>query len=113
MDNINTLSSKALDNYFQTITHLNLVTFKDQSRLLVLIFIEELINKYLDHLNKEEKSLIFKTLNCLAKDNCLIDYMDISNEDDMFHLPDIKMKHRITEINDMRVSEGEIIRKEA
>ena len=113
MDNINTLSNKTLNNYFQTITHLNLVSYKDQTRLLIIIFIEELINKYIDNLTKEEKTLIFKTLNCLAKDNCLIDYMDISNEDDMFHLPNIKMKHRITEINDMRVSEGKEIRKEA
>ena len=113
MDNINTLSNKALNNYFQTITHLNLVSYKDQTRLLIIIFIEELINKYIDNLTKKEKTLIFKTLNCLAKDNCLIDYMDISNEDDMFHLPNIKMKHRITEINDMRVSEGREIRKEA
>lgn len=73
INNITEDVSKALDRYFNKLNIIGYESFCSVNKLLVYIFIEELLNNFRECITEEDYNSISKALNCLYG-SCLIPY---------------------------------------
>ena len=99
--------------YFNTLSKLGYKKQGDVNKLLVYMFIGELLTGDMRHfITKEDYETIEKALYCLYGSSCLIPYPQYANDDYLFgHLKD--GEPRSTEYSEVRSTENSNIRIKA
>lgn len=110
MEQVTNIALNALKNYFNSLSKLGYKNDKEVGKLLVLLYIEEIVTSGLNTLTEEEFNVIMNTLNCLASSTCLIEFPSYFVYDDITHDTLNNFSFRITEDSNIRVCEQEVIR---
>lgn len=113
MDKYFDVIDESLTRYFTSVKEYGYVKDRDICKLILLLFIDEILNGYFEFpLEEEEYSLLQNTLLCLEGSNCLIPYKEyINNMDDMLVTPWIATKWgRTSEDNVLRVTQLDNLR---
>lgn len=110
MDRLDNIAYTSISNYFQALSTFGYKGYKEVNKLLVLLFIEELLRSSLNiYISEEDYKAITNTLYCLFGSTCLIPYPEfIVNTSLVQALNDATP--RITENDILRFSEDELLR---
>ena len=66
---------KSLSSYFNYLAKLGYKNYTEVNELIVLLFIDELLNNnYVDLINEEDYSSICKAITCILGTSCLLPY---------------------------------------
>ena len=81
---------KAIESYFNAATKLGYVKDSDLDKLLVYIFIQEILEGDMSYfVDEKDFRLMEKALSCLFGTSCLLPYPQHANDDNLFgHLED-------------------------
>lgn len=117
MDNVTNIANEALRRYFNALSKLGYKDYNDVAKLLVLLFIEELLtSEFSFYVTEEDYRSITNTLYCIMGNNCLIDPPSYTTYDSLFHdNPNYLeyIRYRITEDSTIRITEDFDFRVEA
>ena len=114
MDAITNISFEALQRYFHTLSVLGYKSYNDVGKMLLLLYIEEILTGEMSfYVTEEDLRTISDALNCLYGSTCLIDYPCIPNNNDIIHPIRGNIIPRITEDCILRTSEDDIIKIKA
>ena len=110
MDRLDNLAYTGVSNYFQALSAFGYKGYGEVNRLLVLLFIEDLIRGPISiYINEEDYRTITNVLYCLFGSTCLIPYPEFAVNTTLVQaLNDVTP--RITENDILRFSEDELIR---
>lgn len=105
----------SLSSYFDALGKFGYMNDKEVEKLLMFIFIEELVTGELrEFITEADYRDIEKALYCLYGSSCLIPYPDLANADSIWHRTDSSiLLPRITEDNIIRFSEDDRMRFKA
>lgn len=117
MDNVTNTANEALRRYFNALSKLGYKNYSDVAKLLVLLFIEELLtSEFSFYVTEEDYRSITNALYCIMGNNCLIDLPLYTTYDSLFHdNPNYLeyIRYRITEDSTIRNTEDFDFRVEA
>lgn len=117
MDNITNVTSDALKNYFNTLSKLGYKNYNDVSKLIVLLFIEELLTSELSsYVTENDYRSIINASYCIMSNNCLINFPSYTTWDSLFHNDPNYLqyiRYRTTEGSVIRITEDSRIKAEA
>ena len=117
MDNVTNIANEALRRYFNALSKLGYKDYNDVAKLLVLLFIEELLtSEFSFYVTEEDYRSITNALYCIMGNNCLIDLPSYTTYDSLFHdNPNYLeyIRYRITEDSTIRNTEDFDFRVEA
>lgn len=117
MDNITNIAEESLIRYFNALSKLGYKNYDDVYKLLVLLFIEELLtSEFSFYITEEDYKSITNALYCIMGNNCLINLPSYTTWDSLFHdnLNYLEyIRFRITEDSIIRNTEGSNFRVEA
>lgn len=85
MEQVTSLSFEALKRYFNSLSKLGYRNDKEVIKLIILIYIEEVLANNTGFITEEEYNILISTLNCLASSTCLIDFPSYYVYDDIIH----------------------------
>ena len=81
-------------------------TDSDVEKIIVLLFLEELLSyNYFGFITEEDYEIIVKSLYCVSKDTCLIDFPSYATYDSLIRDYDSGLILRDTEASNLRISE--------
>ena len=113
MDELTKLSAESIQRYFTSLSQFGYKSYTDVYRLIVLLFIEEMmVHKFSDFITEEDYNDILKALNHLAGSNCLIEFPNYANYDELVHDTKLYLVPRATEENSLRFDDRDVIRIE-
>nr|DAG91959.1 MAG TPA: hypothetical protein [Crassvirales sp.] len=114
MDDITNIAEEALKRYFNALSKLGYKNYNDVSKLLVLLFIEELLtSEFSFYITESDYKSITNALYCIMGNNCLIDLPSYATYDSLFHYNSNYLEYikcRITEDSIIRSTEDSNIR---
>lgn len=114
MVNILDITYNAIHRYMNTLKYYGYSSYTNVDALLVLIMIEDIINGELSYfINQEDSNIIYKSLQCLMGNNCLIDFNIKDTNDKLLHPIQGTFNHRKTEDTLLRKTQKENLRIEA
>ena len=117
MDNVTNIANEALRRYFNALSKLGYKDYNDVAKLLVLLFVEELLtSEFSFYVTEEDYRSITNALYCIMGNNCLIDLPSYTTYDSIFHdNPNYLeyIRYRITEDSTIRNTEDFDFRVEA
>ena len=103
VDVLTNISFEAIYRYFHTLSVLGYKSYEDVYKLILLLYLEELLTGEMSYyINEEDLRIITEALTCLYGSTCLIDYPCIPKDDSLIH----PIRDRIT----LRISEDCILR---
>lgn len=112
MDKLTSLSVDSLNRYFHTLSVLGYKNYNSVYRLLILLFIEELLTGELSiFINEDDYRVIINLLYCLYGSDCMIGFPSYNNMDSLIHPNKTPLIPRITETQIIRISENDLMRK--
>ena len=104
----------SINLYFNALSEFGYKQQKDVDKLLVYIFIEDLLTGPMrQYVTEFDLRVISSALNCLYGSTCLIPYPLKFNEDELFGHFDYDIKPRVTEGSNIRFTEDGDIRFKA
>ena len=106
----------SVSSYFNTLTQFGYKKQSDVNKLLIYVFISELLTGDMRYfITEEDYKLINRALTCLYGSSCLIPYPKYINDDSLFgHINDEPIVPRITEKWDrVRYTESDVVRFKA
>ena len=106
----------SVSSYFNTLTQFGYKKQSDVNKLLIYVFISELLTGDMRYfITEEDYKLINRALTCLYGSSCLIPYPKYINDDSLFgHINDEPIVPRITEKGDrVRYTESDVVRFKA
>lgn len=88
MKEVTNISSVAIDKYFNTLSKLGYRNYNSVSKLLVLLFIEEILDnpEYSFYITEDDYKVITNALCCLYGNDCIIDIPEYDVYDSIIHL---------------------------
>lgn len=106
MDNVTNIANESLSRYFNTLSKLGYKNYDDVTKLLVLLFIEELLTSELSlYVTESDYRSITNALYCIMGNNCLINLPSYTTWDSLFHDNSKYIRYRITEDSTIRSTE--------
>ena len=110
MDRLDNMAYIGISNYFQASSVLGYTGYKEVNKLLILLFIEDLLRSSFSlYINEEDYRTITNVLYCLFGSTCLIPYPEFAVNTTLVQaLNDVTP--RITENDILRFSEDELLR---
>lgn len=112
MDEITKLSADAIQRYFTTLSQFGYKGQKDIDKLIVLLFIEELLTfDFAEFVTDKDYKIIMNALYCLYGSTCLIDYPAIYNVDSLAYTKAIYTP-RFSEDSNIRYTQDSKLRVE-
>ena len=104
MEQVTKISEKAVETYFSILSKLGYKKYNDVNKLLVLLFIEELLDSqdFLFYIDEKDYRTITNALYCLYGKGCVIDFPTYSVFDSIIHSTKSTSKPRITEDSILR-----------
>lgn len=99
MEQVTKISEKAVEKYFSILSELGYKKYSDVNKLLVLLFIEELLSSqdFLFYIDEKDYKTITNALYCLYGKGCIIDFPTYAVFDSVIHKANTSYKPRITE----------------
>lgn len=111
MDNLQDIANNAIERYFNSLSKFGYKKYSDVNKLLVLLFIEELLTGELSFfINECDYRSIINVLYCIFGSTCLIDLPSFDVYDNIYHKDNTKLTYRITEDWLLRDSEHNLLR---
>lgn len=111
MDAITKISFEAIKRYFHTLSIFGYKSYGDVNRMLLLLYIEEILTGEMAfYVSEDDLRIISGALNCLYGSDCLIDYPCSPTDDNIMHIISNDLNIRITEDYIVRTSEDDIVR---
>ena len=107
MGDLDELTFEALERYFNVLEKTGYVNEKDVNKLLLLMFIQEVLNEYAYYITEEDYNLINKILVCLFGSSCLIPFMQYQKMAQPIDNYILNTPIRITEDNIIRHTQSE------
>lgn len=110
MNGLDNMAYTGVSNYFQVLSTFGYKGYKEVNKLLVLLFIEDLLRSSFSlYIDEEDYKTITNVLYCLFGSTCLIPYPEFAVNTTLVQaLNDITP--RITESGRLRFSEDELLR---
>lgn len=100
----------SVSSYFDALSKFGFKAQKDVDKLLVYIFIEELLTgEFRQFITEEDYRAINKAIECLYGTSCLIPFVSGINDDSIFHTSREEIP-RLTEGTVLRVTETDLPR---
>ena len=116
MDSISKMSNEALSRYFSTLSTLGYKSDQSVFKLLVILFIEELLTgEFSQFVTEDDYRDITKAIYCIIGNSCLVDFPSYTTWDSLFHFDYNQLYHkryRITEDSVLRKTEDSLFRVE-
>ena len=116
MDSISKMSNEALSRYFNTLSTLGYKGDQSVFKLLVILFIEELLTgEFSQFVTEDDYRDITKAIYCIIGNSCLVDFPSYTTWDSLFHFDYNQLYHkryRITEDSVLRKTEDSLFRAE-
>lgn len=111
MEDINTLTFDAINNYYKYLDNLGYISNEETNRILVLIYINKILNKFQEYIIDQDINIIYKTLLCLSK-SCLIKPLQFAQVESILNSSNYNSQKelRISEDSTQRMSEDEVLR---
>lgn len=117
MNNVTNIANETLRRYFNSLSKLGYKNYSDVAKLLVLLFIEELLtSEFSFYVTEKDYRSIVNALYCIMGNNCLINLPSYTTWDSLFHdNPNYLeyIRYRITEDSTLRGTEDSNFRIEA
>lgn len=104
MDGLDNMAYTGVSNYFQALSTFGYKGYKEVNKLLVLLFIEDLLRS--SFIDEEDYKTITNVLYCLFGSTCLIPYPEFAVNTQALN----DVTPRITENDILRFSEDELLR---
>lgn len=103
---------ESLNKYFSSLKYSGYKSYNEVNKLLILVFIEELLNGAMSkYITDEDYKIINNSMNCLYG-SCMIPYPVYRNR--ISHVVDRALhKHRVTETYTLRLTESMDLRYES
>lgn len=110
MDGLDNLAYTGVSNYFQALSTFGYKGYKEVNKLLVLLFIEDLLRgSFSLYIDEDDYKVITNVLYCLFGSTCLIPYPEFAVSTSLVQT--LKgITPRITESDILRLSEDELLR---
>lgn len=110
MDRLDNMAYTGVSNYFQALSTFGYKGYKEVNKLLVLMFIEDLLRSSFSlYVNEEDYKTITNVLYCLFGSTCLIPYPEFTVNTSLVQTLN-DATPRITENGILRFSEDELLR---
>lgn len=109
MDELNTLLSNSLDNYFRVLSKKGFIGQAKVNNIIALCAITHLLDKYGEFITEDDIRTISNALYCISG-NCLIDFPTYLSEDSIFHEIKGEIAARLTQDTTTRNSEDGLFR---
>ena len=114
MDKMLEISEEAITRYFTTLSQFGYKSYSDVDKLMVLVFMEEMLAGELSYfVTEEDYRYIINALYCLAGSTCMIDFPMFETYDTLVHSNNRTFVPRITEDSILRSTEDDNFRVEA
>jgi hypothetical protein len=112
MEQVTKISEKAVGKYFNILSKSGYKKYNDVNKLLVLLFIEELLDSqdFLFYIDEKDYRTITNALYCLYGKSCMIDFPTYAVFDSIVHSTKSTSKPRITEDSILRSTQDIKIR---
>lgn len=111
MDRITKVTEEAVRRYFNSLFKFGYKKYTDVDRLLVLTYIEELLEHELfGFMTEEDYNEIVKAIGCIAVGTCLVDFPSYATYDDLIKNKIVDNVIRTDESGIFRVCEASITR---
>lgn len=108
---ITNISKEALTRYFNILSTLGYKNYKEVDKLIVLLFIEELLTSELSYfINEQDYKTISNIIACLEGSSCMIDIPLYETYDSLIHKDLRELTYRITEDSILRYTENNLLR---
>ena len=105
MEDINRLTLNSINNYYKYLDNLGYISNEETNRILVLVFINKVLDKFSEYISDNDINTIYKVLICLSK-SCLIESIQFEQLQSIFD------KNNYDSQNELRISEN-FIQKES
>lgn len=113
MEQLTKISESTIEKYFEHLVQLGYVKDSEVNKILVLLFLEEVLYKeFAQFITEEDYKIITDTLYCLFGSNCMIDFPTYNVYDSLIHETKTYLIPRITEDSVLRVCQSGYIRSE-
>ena len=110
MNGLDNMAYTGVSNYFQALSTFGYKGYKEVNKLLVLLFIEDLLRgPFSLYIDEEDYKTITNVLYCLFGSTCLIPYPEFAVNTTLVQ-PLNDITSRITENGILRFSESELLR---
>ena len=111
MEDINAITLNAINNYYNYLDNLGYISNEETNRILVLITISKVLEKFIMYITDEDLNTIYKVMTCLSK-SCLIDNIQFRQLESIFNESNYNSQKelRISESSIQRISEDEVLR---
>lgn len=110
MDGLDNMAYTGVSNYFQALSTFGYKGYKEVNKLLVLLFIEDLLRSSFSlYIDEEDYKTITNVLYCLFGSTCLIPYPEFAVNTSLVQALN-DATPRITENDILRFSEDELLR---
>ena len=110
MDELSNIAYTGVCNYFQTLATFGYKGYKEVNKLLVLLFIEDLLRSSFSlYIDEEDYKTITNVLYCLFGSTCLIPYPEFAVNTSLVQALN-NITPRVTEDDILRFSENELLR---
>ena len=114
MDKMLEISEEAITRYFTTLSQFGYKSYSDVDKLMVLVFMEEMLAGELSYfVTEEDYRYIINALYCLAGSTCMIDFPMFESYDSLVHVTKAGYIPRITEDSILRSTQEDEFRVEA
>ena len=110
MEYLDELTFQALDRYFSVLQKTGYIQYKDVDKLILLIFLQEIIDQYPYYVTESDYNIINDILVCLYGSTCLIPYSQYQKVSEPIDNYIINTPIRISEDSDIRTSQEDNIR---
>lgn len=97
---------ESINKYYDTLKEIGYVNQSNVDKLIILIFIGEIINEF-PPLGEKDYNALYKLWDCLAQSNCLISWADYAKYSGIKLNNNSSMRIRITD-NTIRVANNQI-----
>lgn len=109
MEDLNIILEHSLEKYFKVLSKTGYKSFKDVYKLLSLVIVTKLIEKYSEYITEEDLRSMSMAIACISG-SCLIEAPTIFSEDSIFHEVKRILGIRITQDSMIRTTEDKIFR---
>lgn len=109
MEDINNLIATSIDKYYEILSTLGYKSYDDVYKLLVLIAIQQLLDNYTEFITEDDIKTFYRVISCISG-NCIIDELELTNEDSFVHEIKTLLNLRITQCGMFRTSTDNILR---
>lgn len=105
------LTLDSIIKYFNIVSKLGYKEYNDVYKVLILIFIEELLTSDFSYfINEKDYKTISNSINCLLGSSCLINMPLYNTYDSLLHEKKFDLITRITEDYLIRITEDNVVR---